>query len=46
MSSPSAMAIFVGGASLLHLQPKYRVNCITFTIMGTEFGNSASVNIM
>ena len=40
MSSPSAMAIFVGGASLLHLRPKFSVT-ITFTIMGIEFGNSA-----
>ena len=42
MSSPSATAIFVGGASLLHLQTKFSVT-ITFTIMGTEFGNSASL---
>ena len=40
MSSPSATAIFVGGASLLQLWPKFCVT-IMFTIMGTEFGNSA-----
>ena len=37
MSSPSATAIFVGGASLLHLRPNFSVT-ITFTIIGTEFG--------
>ena len=42
MSSPSATAIFVSGASLLHLQPKFSVT-ITFTIMRTEFGNSAEL---
>ena len=36
MSSPSATAIFVGGASLLHLRPKFSVTI-------TEFGNSALV---
>ena len=40
MSSPSATAIFVGGASLLHLRPKFSIT-ITFTKMETEFGNSA-----
>ena len=39
---PSATAIFVGGASLLHLRLKFSVT-ITFTIMETEFGNSAYV---
>ena len=37
MSSPSATAIFVGGASLLHLLPKFNVT-ITFAILETEFG--------
>ena len=40
MSGPSATAIFVGGASLLPLRLKFSVT-VTFTIMGTEFGNSA-----
>ena len=39
LCSPSATAIFVGGASLLHLPPKFSVT-FTFTITGTEFGNS------
>ena len=42
MCSPSASAIFVGGASLLHhLPPKFSVT-FTFTITGTEFGNCAT----
>ena len=42
MCNPSATAIFVGGASLLHLPPKFCVT-FTFTTTGTEFGNSAVV---
>ena len=36
------MAIFVGGASLLHLPPKFSVTFM-FTITGTEFRNSAKL---
>ena len=42
MCSPSATALFVGSASLLHLPPKFSVT-FTFTITGTEFGNSAYI---
>ena len=45
MSSPSATGIFVGGARLLHLLPKFSVT-IMFTIMGTAFGNSATVVVI
>ena len=38
MSSPTATAIFVGCASLLHLPPKFSVT-VKFTITGTEFEN-------
>ena len=37
MCSPSATAIFVGSARLLHLPPKFSVT-FTFTITGMEFG--------
>ena len=40
--APCATAIFVGGASLLHLLSKFSVT-ITFTIIETEFGNSAII---
>ena len=38
MASPTATAIFVGCASLLHLPPKCSVT-VKFTITGMEFGN-------
>ena len=38
-----ATAIFVGGASLLHLPPKFSVTFM-FTLTGTVLGNSALVN--
>ena len=41
MSSPSATAIFVGGASLLHLRPKFSVTG-TIYVQDFLFGNLAT----